>query len=277
MTDDNKISSLYQQGNDQQPPEQLDKLILKAAHDAVHEADLASAASTTASTTEKAGGPFTGGWRAKMSIAALILITVILVPLIEQEPAQHSNGVLLEDMSADMPADMTVERLERERQSEPGVEKEKKRTNYNAPLLRSAKPTRAEQYRRQPESDSTDKSAGMPMAVEEVMAPQPSAYSVAPAAPAAMATGTAETQQVERKSKVSAQKKSTMMMDADSVGEMEAEGKLENYKLDPQQWLQRINKLVEQGDIETARKQVADFRLRYPHEEIGQSILDKLK
>ena len=109
------------------------------------------------------------------------------------------------------------------------------------------------------------------------MAPQPSAYSVAPAAPAAMAIGAAEKQQVERKSKVSTQKKSTMMMDVDSVGEMETEGKLENYKLDPQQWLQRINKLVGQGDIETARTELADFRLRYPDEEIDQSILDKIK
>jgi hypothetical protein len=274
MTDDNKISSLYQQGNDQQPPEHLDKLILKTAHDAVHEPDLASAESTTVKTTTvKSGGPFSGGWRAKMSIAALILITVILVPLLEQEPAQHSDGILQEDM----PADMEVNRLERERQLVFGVKKEKKRTSNKIPLLQSAKPMRTEQYRRQTESDSTDKSAGMPMVVEEVTAPQPSAYSVAPTAAAAMAIGKAEKQQVERSSKVSTQKKSTMMMDADSVGEMETEGKLENYKLDPYQWLQRINKLLEQGDIETARKQLADFRLRYPDEKIDQSILDKIK
>jgi hypothetical protein len=253
MTDDNKISSLYQQGNDQEPPEHLDKLILKAAHDAVHDTDMPSAENTTV----KTGGPFSGGWRAKMSIAALILITIILVPLIEQEPAQHSDGTLLEDVSTDMP----VDRLERERQSVLKAEKEKKRMSYDAPLLKSAKPMRVKQYSRQPESDSM----GRPMAVEEVMAP------------AAMVTDTAEKQQIERKSTISAQKKNVMMMNADSVAEMEAEGKLESYMLDPQQWLEKINKLVEQGDIEMARKELADFRLRYPDEEIDQSILDKIK
>ena len=36
-TNDEKISSLYQQGKQQEPPAHLDNAILKAAHDAVQE------------------------------------------------------------------------------------------------------------------------------------------------------------------------------------------------------------------------------------------------
>ena len=82
-TDEDKISSLYQQAKNHDakesgPPAHLDKAILKAAHEAVEHVSPVDELSVVK-------GPFSGGWRATVSIAAVLIITVILVPLIEQE------------------------------------------------------------------------------------------------------------------------------------------------------------------------------------------------
>ncbi len=71
-TDEEKISRLYQQSKNAAPPTQLDSDILKAAHQAVDK-------------PSSVKSPFSGGWPAATSIAAVLIITVILVPLIRHE------------------------------------------------------------------------------------------------------------------------------------------------------------------------------------------------
>ena len=92
-TDEEKISSLYQQGNNETPPGQLDDAILNAAHDAVNSASLEHKTRDTHAKRPghkhpKAKSPFSGSWLATVSIAAVLIITVILVPLMEQELQQ---------------------------------------------------------------------------------------------------------------------------------------------------------------------------------------------
>ena len=83
IIDDKKISSLYQQGKEQGPPAHLDSAILGAAQDAVQDAVQDSRQAKKPAT---AGSPFHGGWRAPASIAAVLIITVILVlyPVIQR-------------------------------------------------------------------------------------------------------------------------------------------------------------------------------------------------
>ena len=47
--------------------------------------------------------------------------------------------------------------------------------------------------------------------------------------------------------------------------------------LPPQQWLDNIRKLIEEGEMEAARNELDAFRLRYPDEEVDPVILDKIK
>ena len=74
--DDEHISSLYHQADKPEPSAELDDAILGASRKAIEK-------------PAKARGPFTGGWPAAASIAAVIVITVILVPVLKrQEPVQ---------------------------------------------------------------------------------------------------------------------------------------------------------------------------------------------
>ena len=74
--DDDRISDLYHDADAPGPSKTLDETILAASR----------AASQKPSS---ARGPFNASWTATLSIAAVIVIAVILVPVIrQQEPAQ---------------------------------------------------------------------------------------------------------------------------------------------------------------------------------------------
>lgn len=101
-TDQEKISSLYQQGKDQLPPAHLDSAILNAAHEAVDgsinnkPADDPSASGHSPAVKS----PFSGGWPAITSIAAVLIITVILVPLIDKETPPPASSRFAEQTEA---------------------------------------------------------------------------------------------------------------------------------------------------------------------------------
>ena len=76
-SDDEKISSLYQQADAPAPSKGLDEAILAASRNAVDK---------PAATT----GPFSGAWPAAASIAAVIVITIILVPILQQQEPQQA-------------------------------------------------------------------------------------------------------------------------------------------------------------------------------------------
>ena len=76
-SDEEKISSLYQQADAPAPSKALDDAILAASRDAVDR-------------TAAARGPFSGAWPAAASIAAVIVITIILVPILKQQEPQQA-------------------------------------------------------------------------------------------------------------------------------------------------------------------------------------------
>ena len=74
-SDDDKISSLYHEADKPAPSKRLDDAILGASREAVD---------TPAATR----GPFSASWPAAVSIAAVIVITIILVPVLQQQEPQ---------------------------------------------------------------------------------------------------------------------------------------------------------------------------------------------
>ena len=252
-TDEDKISSIYQQGKEQGPPSHLDDTILKAAHEAVEQASSMDHPHIVKS-------PFSGGWRATVSIAAVLIITVILVPLIEQEepvPIVFDELEQIQKQSRQQEAAAQENALLRK-------EKAKKRVLLNAPKAQSVKPAEVNQSGLLVEDDSLME----PVIVEKSLAPMRSVSS----APASVAAGSSKPQQEEVKSEVVGRQKSQLMIDEYSPEDAE-----DIDSLPPQQWLDNIRKLIEEGEIEAARNELDAFRLRYPDEEVDPVILDKIK
>ena len=68
---DDKISGLYHEADEAVPSKTLDDTILSASRKAVEKPANA--------------GPFSAGWPVAVSVAAVIVIAVILVPVLRQE------------------------------------------------------------------------------------------------------------------------------------------------------------------------------------------------
>lgn len=259
-TDEEKISGIYQQGKEQGPPAHLDNAILRAAHDAVE-------SSPSADKHPAVKSPFSGSWPATVSIAAVLIITVILVPLIEQqEPAPTTSNKSSGEHELTQKKNLMRETTARENVL-PGREKAKKRVMLNMPEQQLDKPAekRAEfkQYRSISETDAT---AGN-VILEEGAAPMQSASP----APASVPEASNKLRQRSYKSEVSGRQKSLLMMDSEIP-----EDAFEN-NLAPQQWLDEIRLLIKNGEIETAKKELEAFKLRYPDEEIDPILLEKIK
>ena len=87
-TDEENISRLYKQDKEAGPSAHLDHIILSAARDAVEDdaaQDRQQANKLETARSPLVNSPFSGGWRVSASIAAVLVITVILVPLLQQE------------------------------------------------------------------------------------------------------------------------------------------------------------------------------------------------
>lgn len=71
--DDDRIKDLYRQSATEQPPAHLDEAILAASRKAV-------------SARRRPVAPFSGRWQLPASLAAVLIVTVLLVPLLQEEP-----------------------------------------------------------------------------------------------------------------------------------------------------------------------------------------------
>ena len=71
--DDDRIKDLYRQSATEQPPAHLDEAILAASRKAV-------------SAKPRSATPFSGRWQLPVSMAAVLIVTVLLVPLLQEEP-----------------------------------------------------------------------------------------------------------------------------------------------------------------------------------------------
>jgi len=233
--DEKKISSLYQQGKDQEPPAHLDNAILSAAREAVQEtvADLSGTKSASAA------GPFSGGWRATASIAAVLLITVILVPLINEESPQVTES----DFSDDNSELMLKQELLLEQKSVDRHDAEKANIKTKKRLMLKA-PAELQRY----QSPAGTMSSGKQAVTEEEFVPM---RAVKPSP-------------MLQRSRTASPAASLM---ADRVEKDAA-------ILPPQEWLQKIRQLISQGDMEAAQQELDEFKVFYPDEEVA---FDELK
>ena len=227
-TDDEKISSLYQASTKTGPPENLDESILAAARDAVAK-------------PVSAKGPFSGSWPALASIAAVVVITVILVPVLnkEQQPTmpsglESSPAIEAEEAAAD--TYRAIESLKKERQQP---------TSATAPVLL------------QEEHFSKDLAAPTSGTV--------SSDAMSGAYRKTMSSNDGEQQQPELK-----------QLQTDNTGAQAADSApFAIYT--PEMWEQKIVQLIEQGDTTAAKTEAERLKQRYPEHTIKQSVLEKLE
>ena len=261
---DDKISGIYQQGKEQGPPAHLDDAVLKAAHEAVGEAIEEVPSVDNLSVVR---GPFSGGWRATLSIAAVLVITVILVPLMEQEEPVPAAFDAPNDEVDLLKRQSYKQELEVRENKQLSKEKAKKREMLSAPKVQLERRMQLNGFSAMPEMDSDSGK----LTAEESLAPMRSSVS-APASAAAPANVQQQDVRVEVKSEGVGRQKSSLLMDsAEFYDTVEVDG------LAPKQWLDEIRLLIEQGEMEAARKAFDAFKLHYPDEEVDPVLLDKIK
>ena len=281
--DEEKISRLYKQGNETGPTAQLDNAILSAARDAVQDdlvQDRPQAKKSATARSPLFASPFSGGWRASASIAAVLIITVILVPLLQQEEMSPSVSRVADETSIlkkeqDLIRSSDVRKL--------GAVKENREASITAKKrLKTAVPEQeqASQLYQAPSKtvNANTLSRGKQFAGEEKIAPEMSEILLSPAQqpqPASAAVGTAvlhdqesHDQDQELRTSAEIKQQGRGMLDAD---------KTSSVTMAVKPWLQKIRQLITQGDLDLAQKELDEFKLHYPDEDIDPSILSQLK
>lgn len=280
-TDDNKVSELYQQGNNLVPPEHLDKSILNAAHEAV--------APVTNKPSVKVRSPFSGGWPAITSIAALLLITVILVPLVEQEPVQSPASMApapmlsesaVPDDTLEMESVKMMEQQEvRETQmllykQDQRLKRQLERQSVQRSTLSTEQSKQGLMFKAPPQqkvkkessvfTDSLDATEGSENTVhKQAVMPE---YS-------AIKSSTAEKSKM-RESDDLLQFKDVLQSTPMSAVNIEEKADLNISTAE--KWLDKIRQLISNGELDLARQELDEFKTHYPNQKIDQSILDEL-
>lgn len=100
MPNDEKLTTLYRQADHEQPPAQLDEAILAAAR------------RESNSRPHPAYSPFSRNWRVPVSLAAVLVLSISLVSLMDDEiqPVFDESGVLLSEIDGYAPAISEAER-----------------------------------------------------------------------------------------------------------------------------------------------------------------------
>lgn len=269
-TDNEKISSLYKQGNDQVPPAHLDNTILNAAHEAVSGKEKSR---TAAGRSAKAKSPFSGGWPATAAIAAVLIITLILVPVINREvPPERSR--FADKSPALLPEQDSITRMnvyQDDLEIEPEV---KKRLKAEMPAMQL--------NRRSPQKlpDSLGSSllkAGKTEHAKQIISEEPvstmdapiqSTLPKGPVVPAAAAIKSkAAEEYVQKLDAEKEQRTSSGLMAYEEFPDV----------LTAKEWLKKIQLLIDQGELDVAKKEIDEFKKHYPDEEVGPLILNQLE
>ena len=113
--DDDRIKDLYRQSATEQPPAHLDEAILAASRKAVSaKCPRAPSRLLRSLTLPWPVTPFSGRWQLPVSLAAVLIVAVLLVPLLQEEPpdvgAPESSTVMPYD--ADLSAPPSVRHQE---------------------------------------------------------------------------------------------------------------------------------------------------------------------
>ncbi len=128
--DDDRIRDLYRQSASEQPPTHVDEAILAASRKAV-----SAKCPRAPSRLLRSAAPFSGRWQLPASLAAVLIVTVLLVPLLQQE----SRDTEIPVPSAVVPRDTAVSAPPALMQREVAAPKK-----YKARLRTDATPAREE-------------------------------------------------------------------------------------------------------------------------------------
>jgi len=229
-TDDEKVSELYHEAEAPVPPEKLDDTILSASRKAV----------------EKPVGkvPFSGAWPAAASVAAIIVIAVIIVPVLRQEESLQRT----ERVSADkgIPAELADEAsLKLDSANKSGKELMMPSTASQPVLVRQQDTPAAEQAR---------------------------PVSSAAPSPAARTSGLGKSSNAsEQEQKLEAD------IDKKVYSRMEAADSAPFAALTPEMWVIKITQLIEDDELEQAKAELAKLEQHFPNYQIDQALLEKLE
>ena len=284
ITDEEKISRLYKQGKEPGPSADLDNIILSAAREAVQDDAAQDRQQANKSATVRSplvNSPFSGGWRVSASIAAVLVITVILVPLLQQEEITPTvSGVADETPVLIKEQELIRETVKASDVRKSGAAKENtevKKTVKNRSKMTVLQQDQASQLPPVPAGtlNANTFSSGKQFSAEEKItpvrtAPEKSERLLSPVQepqPASAAVG-ATVHDQEQKASVEIKQQAMGVLDA---------AKKSSVTMAAKPWMQKIRQLIAQGDLDLARQELDEFKLRYPGEYIDQSIVNLLK
>jgi len=313
-TSDKNISKLYQRGK-QQPPAYLDDKILKAARDAVEVSSTDSSDLNGASDHKKSKSPFSGGWPATMSVAAVLIITVILVPLLDTEtdssivesperavvekplnnPSKQSQEKTLESTTISSHADdaevVMKRRMAKQQKSlpsEPATFKSESQSDTQSQSQASKRvPKAAVKVSSYKSNLQRKKTLSHLSGVNNVSGASSRSSYLATRAPAMMeSTADAESMQALPHQTRLTEKKAPFKQEEVALDSISLVGKSDNIQvsaygaksgvMQPKKWLEKISQLLDTSNFEQAKTEVEEFRRCYPDEAIGESLLNRL-
>jgi hypothetical protein len=229
--DDDKITDLYHEADAPGPSKTLDETILAASR----------AASQKPSS---ARGPFSAGWTATLSIAAVIVIAVILVPVLrQQEPAQ-------------IPTPPTMDEAPLKKQVIDSSSRETDKNVLNRKTRFDTSPAALSAESLQPETAADYASP---------VAGSPGAESGAATTPSAAAISLPRTER----------KHESAEMDT-GYSSMEAADSAPFAIHTPEMWEVKISRLIEEGRHEDAKKEIQKLIQHHPEHEIDKTLMEQL-
>lgn len=229
--DDDKISDLYHDADAPGPSKTLDETILAASR-------------ATMEKPSSARGPFSAGWTATVSIAAVIVFAVILVPVIrQQQPAQIPTLPPVDEAT-----------LQKQAPDRSSREQDKNALNRKARLDTLPAGTTGESVQPEFAADYATPAADGAGA-EPGVAATPSAAAIS-------------LQEMERKQEAA---------EADTgYSSMEAADSAPFAIHTPEMWEVKISRLIEEGRHEEAKKEIRKLVQHYPEYEIDTSLREQL-
>lgn len=249
---DSPLSRAYKEEAREIPPAHLDAQILAEAH----RADAAAGKRVVRS-------PFSGSWMVPASVTAVLVLAVSVSLLLPEGRPGHERQ---KDLSSDSMTPATGS-------AGAGRVEEFEGKQSPAPEYAPYPPKALESDRTRSKASST--LASPPATAEPAAAPAPEPETVSPKeqrqlAPAAAARPDAG------ENEESLRKRAVTRSESRAIGDQGLAGKAET-PADPGAWLERIEILIDRGELDAARELLTQFRRAYPRTEVPQRIVQALQ
>ena len=228
---DDKISGLYHEADEAVPSKTLDDTILSASRKAVEKPANA--------------GPFSAGWPVAVSVAAVIVIAVILVPVLRQEESlQKTEQTSVQKNISSEPADDDAFQFDSADETHNGV--------------------------MSPPSPLTERS----------MRPEPGTPAAKQATPGLGTAATHDMDAAVTRNLSRAAERENRVADTptdETWSRMEAADSAPFAVLTPEMWEVRINRMIEDGELEKAKAELNKLEAHFPNHRISQALSEKLR